>query len=505
MEEDPFALVESMTIVAFATGCERGFVYVRGEYPLAIERVAGAPSRPPARAVSSAKASSARPSRSTSRCVAAPAPTSAARRRPSSTRSRAFAASRATSRPSPFESGLFHRPTVINNVETLCNAPLDRAARRRGVRVDRDAAVDRSQAVLPLRARRAARRLRGPVRRHAAPAPRRGRRHVARRGASRGAPRRRGGLVRRARGARRAADVRGHARDRSGARLGRRDGLRRRRRPRGHGAPHRGLLPRRVLRPVRAVPRRNGEAGGAGDAHRVRPAARLDGAGDRAARRDGAGDARRVHLRARPDGVGRDPVRDLEVRRLRGGVAARNAAQTEAARTPREKGKTHERAAPGPRRRSRARSDRADDRRPPGRRSRGLDDPGCLPRAGDRHADALLPRQPDAGERLPRLRRRARGLARPRAGVLAQGRAEDGDPNRQRARPAVAQDGARVPRLLGRPLPGVERGPGLDGALRRRSLALRRGPLPRTATATRRCPDTTTPPSRELRRRSRSP
>src|SRR5262249_3763652 len=42
MEEDPFALVESMTIVAYATGCERGFVYVRGEYPLAIERVTGA-------------------------------------------------------------------------------------------------------------------------------------------------------------------------------------------------------------------------------------------------------------------------------------------------------------------------------------------------------------------------------------------------------------------------------------------------------------------------------
>jgi NADH-quinone oxidoreductase subunit F len=42
MEEDPFALVEAMTIVAFATGCEHGFVYVRGEYPLAEERVRGA-------------------------------------------------------------------------------------------------------------------------------------------------------------------------------------------------------------------------------------------------------------------------------------------------------------------------------------------------------------------------------------------------------------------------------------------------------------------------------
>ncbi len=42
MEGDPYALVESMTIAAFATGCERGYLYVRGEYPLAEERVAHA-------------------------------------------------------------------------------------------------------------------------------------------------------------------------------------------------------------------------------------------------------------------------------------------------------------------------------------------------------------------------------------------------------------------------------------------------------------------------------
>ena len=30
MEDDPFALVEAMTIAAYATGCEQGFVYVRG-------------------------------------------------------------------------------------------------------------------------------------------------------------------------------------------------------------------------------------------------------------------------------------------------------------------------------------------------------------------------------------------------------------------------------------------------------------------------------------------
>jgi NADH-quinone oxidoreductase subunit F len=35
VEGDPFALVESMTIAAYATGCEHGFVYVRAEYALA--------------------------------------------------------------------------------------------------------------------------------------------------------------------------------------------------------------------------------------------------------------------------------------------------------------------------------------------------------------------------------------------------------------------------------------------------------------------------------------
>jgi NADH-quinone oxidoreductase subunit F len=39
MEEDPFALVEAMTIAGFATGAEKGFIYVRGEYPLAIRRL----------------------------------------------------------------------------------------------------------------------------------------------------------------------------------------------------------------------------------------------------------------------------------------------------------------------------------------------------------------------------------------------------------------------------------------------------------------------------------
>jgi NADH-quinone oxidoreductase subunit F len=33
MEQDPFAVIEAMTICGIATGAERGFIYIRGEYP----------------------------------------------------------------------------------------------------------------------------------------------------------------------------------------------------------------------------------------------------------------------------------------------------------------------------------------------------------------------------------------------------------------------------------------------------------------------------------------
>jgi NADH-quinone oxidoreductase subunit F len=36
LEGDPFAVLESMTIAAYATACERGYVYLRGEYPEAL-------------------------------------------------------------------------------------------------------------------------------------------------------------------------------------------------------------------------------------------------------------------------------------------------------------------------------------------------------------------------------------------------------------------------------------------------------------------------------------
>jgi NADH-quinone oxidoreductase subunit F len=39
MEGDPFAVVEAMTIAGFATGAGKGFIYVRGEYPVAERRL----------------------------------------------------------------------------------------------------------------------------------------------------------------------------------------------------------------------------------------------------------------------------------------------------------------------------------------------------------------------------------------------------------------------------------------------------------------------------------
>jgi NADH-quinone oxidoreductase subunit F len=42
MEGDPFAVIESMTVAAYATGCEQGYLYLRGEYPLARRRLENA-------------------------------------------------------------------------------------------------------------------------------------------------------------------------------------------------------------------------------------------------------------------------------------------------------------------------------------------------------------------------------------------------------------------------------------------------------------------------------
>jgi NADH-quinone oxidoreductase subunit F len=42
LELDPFAVVEAMTLAGFATGADKGFIYIRGEYPLCIARIENA-------------------------------------------------------------------------------------------------------------------------------------------------------------------------------------------------------------------------------------------------------------------------------------------------------------------------------------------------------------------------------------------------------------------------------------------------------------------------------
>ncbi len=42
MENDPFAVIESLTLAGFATGAENGWIYIRGEYPLATARLQNA-------------------------------------------------------------------------------------------------------------------------------------------------------------------------------------------------------------------------------------------------------------------------------------------------------------------------------------------------------------------------------------------------------------------------------------------------------------------------------
>ena len=231
IEHDPFALVEAMTIAGLATGCEHAYVYLRGEYPLAWGRLSGAIDEARARGLLGDDVMGAgvafdielRKGAGAYICGEETALFNSIEGYRGEPRSKP---------PFPVDSGLFSKPTVVNNVESLINV-LDIVHRGRcGVRRDRDRAVDRHAPLLPLRMRRAPRPVRGAVRRHAGRAARDGGRRRRRAAAARGAARRRGRRVRRAGLARPRALVRGHPRRRRDAGLGRRHGLRRHGRPR---------------------------------------------------------------------------------------------------------------------------------------------------------------------------------------------------------------------------------------------------------------------------------
>jgi NADH-quinone oxidoreductase subunit F len=120
MEEDPFALVEAMTICGYATGCERGFVYIRGEYPLATERVQGAIGQARDRGLLGDNVFGAglrfdleiRRGGGAYICGEETALFNSIEGKRGEPRNKP---------PFPVQVGLFGKPTVVNNVETLVN------------------------------------------------------------------------------------------------------------------------------------------------------------------------------------------------------------------------------------------------------------------------------------------------------------------------------------------------------------------------------------------------
>jgi NADH-quinone oxidoreductase subunit F len=107
MEQDPFALVEAMAIAMFATGCEKGFIYVRAEYPLAQERLADAIGESGFDIELRIGAGAYVCGEETALFQSIEGYRGEPRNKP----------------PFPVEVGLFGKPTVVNNVETLVNVP----------------------------------------------------------------------------------------------------------------------------------------------------------------------------------------------------------------------------------------------------------------------------------------------------------------------------------------------------------------------------------------------
>lgn len=122
LEEDPHAVIEGLAIAALAVGATRAFVYVRKEYPLALERIEAALVE--AReggvlgaallGVGSPLDVSVVEGEGSYVCGEETALLNAMEGRRPEVRARP---------PYPVEHGLFGRPTVVNNVETLASIP----------------------------------------------------------------------------------------------------------------------------------------------------------------------------------------------------------------------------------------------------------------------------------------------------------------------------------------------------------------------------------------------
>jgi NADH-quinone oxidoreductase subunit F len=123
LEEDPFLLVEAMTIAGFAAGAEIGYLYVRGEYPLAQARFTAAVDRARDAGLLGADVMGAgfafdivvRRGGGAYICGEGTALYESIEGFRGEPRNKAERSTTA---------GLFRRPTVVNNVETLANVPM---------------------------------------------------------------------------------------------------------------------------------------------------------------------------------------------------------------------------------------------------------------------------------------------------------------------------------------------------------------------------------------------
>ena len=122
MEGDPFAIVEAMTIAAYATGCEQGFIYIRGEYPLAIARVQNAIDQARARGYLG-DAILGQPFRFDLEVRKGAGAYICGEETAVFNSIEGFRGEPRNKPPFPVQAGLFGKPTVINNVETLANVP----------------------------------------------------------------------------------------------------------------------------------------------------------------------------------------------------------------------------------------------------------------------------------------------------------------------------------------------------------------------------------------------
>jgi NADH-quinone oxidoreductase subunit F len=115
MEGDPFAVVEAMTIAAYATGCEHGYIYLRGEYPLAQTRLENAIAQARERGFLGSDFAfdiEVRKGAGAYICGEETAIFGSIEGYRGEPRNKP---------PFPVVEGLFRRPTVVNNVETLIN------------------------------------------------------------------------------------------------------------------------------------------------------------------------------------------------------------------------------------------------------------------------------------------------------------------------------------------------------------------------------------------------